>query len=251
MSDKILGIDIGGTGIKGAIVDVTTGEMLTERKKILTPQPPTPEAVLETVNKLVDIYEWRGKDIGIGFPCVVKDKICLTANNISKSWIGTDVFEFFGTGIGSRVTVVNDADAAGVAESAFGNAKDKKGVVLVITIGTGIGSGFLYNGNLVPNVELGSIRWEEEKAEYTISNRVRKTDDLSWKVWGSRIGKYLNHLIEIYSPTEIILGGGVSKKFENFKGYLDIKRPVTISTAKFLNGAGVIGAAIYHHRYYT
>jgi polyphosphate glucokinase len=251
MLDKVLGIDVGGTGIKGAIVDIKTGEMLTERKKILTPQPPTPEAVLATVNELIDIFEWRGKEIGMGFPCIVHQEVCHSANNISKSWIGINLFKFFGEGTGSKVSVVNDADAAGIAEGAFGAAQGKKGLVLLLTLGTGIGSGALFNGTLIPNIELGSIKWHKEKAEYTVSNKARKTEDLDWKEWGGRLNEYLNHIVDIYSPTEIILGGGVSKKFDKFKEYLSIPRDTPINTAQHLNGAGVIGAAVYHDRFYN
>lgn len=251
MAQKILGIDIGGTGIKGAIIDVSTGEMLTDRKKILTPQPPTPDAVLDTVKQLVELFDWQGKEIGIGFPSIIQNGICHTANNISKAWIGMNLIEFFGEGLGSKVSAVNDADAAGLAEVSFGKAKGNKGLVIVLTLGTGIGSGMIYNGQVIPNIELGSIRWEKEKAEYTVSNKARKTEKLDWEEWGGRLNEYLNHIIQIYSPSEIILGGGVSKKFEQFSPYLKMDRNVPISTAKFLNGAGSIGAALFHEQYYS
>lgn len=250
MAQEILGIDIGGTGIKGAIVDVSTGTMLTERKKILTPQPATPEAVLDTVKQLVEHYEWTGKEVGIGFPSIIQKGVCHTANNVSKSWIGMNLIEFFGQGIGCKVSVVNDADAAGLAEVSFGKAKGNKELVIVLTLGTGIGSGFIHNGNVVPNIELGSIKWHKEKAEYTVSNKARKEEDLEWDEWGARLNEYLNHIIQIYSPSEIILGGGVSKKFEKFQPYLSLDRNVPIGTAAFLNGAGCIGAALYYKQYY-
>ncbi len=244
--DTILGIDVGGTGIKGALVDVTTGKLLTERHKIRTPQPADPAAVLATTKELISLFNWEGKDIGIGFPCIVKNGFCLSANNISKEWIGINLVDHFSKGTNSNVSILNDADAAAVAESQFGQGKNLKGLMILITIGTGIGSGFVYNGTLLPNVELGSIKWKEKEVEKYVSNKTRNKKNLTWKEWGSELGKFLNHVVRIYSPDLIVLGGGVSKNFELYEAYLKMKQDVPIKTASYLNAAGVIGAALYH-----
>lgn len=245
MTKPILGIDIGGTGIKGALIDTSTGKMLTERKKLLTPKPSKPDAVLQTVNELIDLFDWRGKDIGFGFPCIIHKEVCHSANNIDKEWLGMNLYEFFRKGTGSKVSLVNDADAAGLAEAQFGAGKDKEGLVILLTLGTGIGSGVIFNGTVIPNVELGSINWKDGMAEDYVSNKARKQEDLSWEVWATELSKYLNHIERIYSPNQIILGGGVSKKFNNYKKYIKLKRKTNITTAHFLNGAGSIGAALY------
>jgi len=245
MSDIILGIDVGGTGIKGALVDVQKGELITDRIKIKTPRPANPKAVLGTTKELIERFEWQGKEIGMGFPCIVKSGICLSANNISKDWIGVDLIKHFGEGTGSKISILNDADAAGLAEAHFGAGKGQNGLMILITIGTGIGSGFIYNGTLIPNIELGSINWKDSIAEKYVSNKTRKTQELSWDKWGTELGKFLDHVIRIYSPDSIVIGGGVRKNFDLYKPYLKLSQDIPITTAQFLNGAGVLGAALY------
>lgn len=245
MSEIILGIDVGGTGIKGALVDINKGQLVTDRIKIKTPRPANPEAVLATANELIDRFDWRGKEIGMGFPCIVKSGMCLSANNISKDWIGINLIDHFEKGTGSKLSILNDADAAGVAEAHFGAGRNHKGLMILITIGTGIGSGFIYNGKLIPNIELGSINWKESIVEKYVSNKARKDNELSWEVWGTELGNFFNHVLKIYSPDLIVLGGGVSKHFTHYQPYFNLTREVAITTAEHLNGAGVLGAALY------
>ncbi len=245
MSSTILGLDIGGTGIKAALVDVKSGALLTERKKIATPKPAKPKSVLAAAKELISTFELENTPIGIGFPSVVNNRVCYTANNIHNKWIGLDLYDFFSTGFSTEVTVINDADAAGLAEVRFGSGKDQKGLTIAITIGTGIGSGVFFNGQLIPNFELGSLEWMGGMAERYVSNKIRQTEELSWEVWSSRLSDYLNHVSDIFSPDLIILGGGVSKKYESYRKYISISRGVPIKTAHFLNAAGVIGAAIF------
>lgn len=246
MSEIILGIDVGGTGIKGALVDVTKGELITERIKIKTPRPADPQAVLATTNEMIDRFDWRGKEMGMGFPCIVKSGICLSANNISKDWIGINLVDHFSNGTGSKVSILNDADAAGLAEAHFGAGKNQTGLMILITLGTGIGSGFIYNGQLIPNIELGSINWKDSIVEKYVSNKARKDKDLSWEKWGKELGKFFNHVLTIYSPDLIVLGGGVSKNYEEYQPYINLERDVKIIPAVHLNGAGALGAALYH-----
>lgn len=242
MAKEILGIDVGGSGIKGAIVNVETGELVTERHRIETPQPATPRAIAETIKKIADHFNYNGK-IGCGFPAVIKNGVIKTASNIDKSNIDVDADKLFSEITGRETSVVNDADAAGMAEIAFGDGKDVKGVVLVITIGTGIGSALFTDGKLVPNTEFGHIYMENGKvAEKYTSDAVRKKEDLSWKKWGKRFNKYLTYMDFLLNPKLIILGGGASKKMEKFNEQIKISTPV--KPAKLLNEAGIIGAAV-------
>jgi len=239
---EVLGIDIGGSGIKGAIVDVVKGEMITERHRIPTPQPATPEAVAETVNELVKHFDWKGK-IGCGFPAVVRNGIVLTASNIDNSWIGVNVNEIFSKATGCETLVANDADVAGIAEVKFGVGKESKGVVILITIGTGIGTVIFNNGVLLPNTELGHIEMNGMIAEKYTSDAARKKHDLKWKAWGMRFNRYLELMCFYFSPDLIILGGGASKKFEKFSDNITVDVPVV--PAQLENQAGIVGAAIY------
>ena len=241
MHKEILGIDIGGTGIKGSIVDITTGKVVSERVRILTPKPATPEAVAEKVKELVDVFNWKG-DIGCGFPAVVMNGIVKTASNIDKSWIGVDIEKLLSSYTQCNVSVVNDADAAGIAEIHFGDPSFKKGVVILLTIGTGIGSSVFVNGTLVPNTELGFARMHGKIAEKYASNVVRKKNDLSWKVWGKRLNEYLQYVEEMFWPDIILIGGGVSKKMNEYQKHLKLKAKVMPATMK--NVAGVVGAAM-------
>ncbi len=237
---EILGIDIGGTGIKGALVDLETGELATERFRLLTPAPATPELVAETVAELVRHFNYFGP-IGFGFLAVVIDGVAHTATNIDKDWIGTDAEALFQRVTGCPCRVVNDADAAGMAEISIGAGTGLKGVVFVITVGTGIGSALFMDGKLVPNTELGHLIMRDEIAEYWASNAARQRFKLDWESWADNLNDYLMYVEKLFSPKLFIIGGGISKKMHKFKKYLTIATPVT--PAKMQNEAGIIGAA--------
>jgi polyphosphate glucokinase len=238
---KALGIDIGGSGIKGAVVDTRTGVLVSERHRIKTPKPSTPAAVAETVARLRDQFAWTGP-IGCGMPGPIVRGQILTAANIDRSWIGADVRKVFRDGTGTPVTVVNDADAAGSAEVAFGAGKGIAGTVLVLTLGTGIGSALFTDGRLVPNTEFGQITLRGKPAEQRASARVRKVRDLSWAAWARRLNEYLGMLEGYLYPDLIVLGGGVSRKAPRFIPKLRTLAPVV--PARFCNEAGIIGAAL-------
>jgi len=238
---KVLGIDIGGSGIKGAPVNTKTGELLGERYRIPTPQPSTPKAVAKVIAKIARHFDWKGP-IGCGFPGVVQGGITKSAANVDKAWIGADAAGLIGKATGCPTKVYNDADVAGLAEMAFGAGKDRKGVVMLITIGTGLGTCIFTEGVLLPNTELGHIEFNGQDAELFASDAARKREDLSWKKWGKRFDAYLNYLYKLFSPDLIILGGGASKKFEKFSEYITV--PTEVVTAETLNEAGIIGAAL-------
>lgn len=238
---KVLGIDVGGSGIKGNIVDLKTGEILAERHRIDTPQPATPKAVAKTVGKLVKHFDWKGP-IGCGFPAASQNGVAKTAANIDKSWIGENIEKLFAEETGCPVKVVNDADAAGLAEAIFGAGKGKSGVTMLLTVGTGIGSAIINNGVLVPNTELGHLHFKGDIAEKYCSDAARKRHDLSWEDWGKRFNKYLHHINRLFYPDRIIVGGGASKRFHKFDDQLDA--PVKVMPATLLNNAGIIGAAL-------
>ncbi|MDD1641288.1 MAG: ROK family protein [Methylococcaceae bacterium] len=240
---QILGVDIGGSGIKGAIVDTLKGELVTERYRIETPQPATPEAIAAALAQLVIHFNWHGP-VGCGFPAVIQHGIVRTAANISPSFIGTHVDKLFSEATKCPCYSLNDADAAGMAEMHFGEGAGQSGVVLLITIGTGLGTVFFTDGKLLPNTELGHLYLKKgKKAEHYASDAVRKTAGLSWKRWGKRFNKYLTMMEELFWPDLIILGGGASKKFDKFKGQITVETPV--KPAVFLNQAGIVGAALY------
>jgi polyphosphate glucokinase len=236
------GIDIGGTGIKGAPVDTTTGKLLAERKKLDTPHPATPEAVSEVVKELVTSFGWTGT-IGCTFPGVVADGTVLTAANVDPSWIGTDAASVFGKATGTSMTVLNDADAAGVAEMTFGAGKGEPGTVLLLTFGTGIGSALFTVGQLVPNTEFGHIEIGGHDAEKRASERAKVLHDLSWKHWAGRVDAYLKHMEALVCPQLIIIGGGISKQHDKFVPLLRGIR-ARIVPAALLNDAGIVGAAM-------
>lgn len=240
--DKILGVDVGASGIKGAIVDLKSGELLSERKRLVTPRPADPENMGQTFGELVRSFDWKGP-VGCGFPAVIKDGTALTAANIDDAWINTSVARTFSEASGCDVRVCNDADAAGVAEMAFGVGKGKKGVVVLVTIGSGLGTALFTDGRLVPNTEFGHVFLKNMVAEHYASNTARKKYDLSWDKWGRRFNEYLMHLEKILTPHLIILGGGTSKKFKNYEQHITVTCPVT--PAKLLNNAGIVGAASY------
>ncbi|MCB9445398.1 MAG: ROK family protein [Ardenticatenaceae bacterium] len=240
---EILGIDIGGSGIKGALVDTETGEFATERKRIATPQPATPEAVIKTVRKIVDHFEYNGP-IGVGIPSVVIDGIVKSAANIDNGWIGYPGQKGLAEATGCPVTLLNDADVAAIAEMKFGAGHNHPGVVMVFTLGTGIGSAMFVHGRLVPNLELGHVflRSHKKDAEAYASDRARQDKDLDWAAWGGRLNEYFQYIEALFSPQLVIIGGGVSKKHEKFLKYIDIKAEVV--PAELLNQAGIVGAAL-------
>lgn len=239
----ILGIDVGASGIKGALVDIKNGKLSGERFRVPTPQPSTPEAMAGAFAEITEFFNYKGV-IGCGFPSIVKDGISLSAANIDKSWIGTDIQETFGKATGCKVLATNDADAAGIAEMRYGVGKDENGLVLLITIGTGLGSALFYRGMLVPNTELGHLIWKNNKvAEAYCSSGARERLKISRKDWADRFNEYLQHLELLFSPNLFILGGGESKFFESYKDQLHTK--ARILPAKLLNNAGIIGAAAY------
>lgn len=236
----ILGIDIGGSGIKGALVDTDTGSMLTDRFRIPTPKPSTPDAVTSTVAEIVKHFDWHSLT-GCGFPAVVKNEVALTAANIDNSWIGVNVAEMISAKTGCPTHVSNDVDAAGWAEINFGAAKGVSGVVLILALGTGIGSSLFIDGRQVPNTEFGHIIMHNDIAEKYAANSAREKKNLSWKKWGKRLNEYLQYIESIMHPDLIVLGGGVSKYHEDFFPYLKCR--TKILPAKLRNHAGIIGAA--------
>ena len=238
-----MGIDVGGTGVKGAIVDTSTGELVTERYKIPTPANNNADIILDVIKQLVKITGWKGKHIGCGFPAVIKKGVSCTAANIDKSFIDFKIEKYFNKNSRFKFHFINDADAAGLAEMTFGVGKGKKGTVVLLTLGTGIGSAVFRDGKLVPNTEFGHLRFKSGVAEKYTSNKIREMMSLSWEEWGLRLNEYLNHIEFILSPDLIILGGGVSKKFENYKSYLNLKH-CDVIPAMLKNHAGTIGAAL-------
>ncbi|MCQ8103625.1 ROK family protein [Methylomonas sp. SURF-2] len=239
----ILGVDIGGSGIKGAVVDTVSGELLTERHRIDTPQPATPEAVAAVLAQLVLHFNWTGP-VGCGFPAAIQHGVARTAANISKGFIGTDIDALFSEATNCPCYNVNDADAAGMAEMQFGEGAKQAGVVLLVTIGTGLGTALFTDGHLIPNTELGHLYLDNGlEAERYASDAVRKIEDLGWKAWGNRFNAYLTLMENLFWPDLIILGGGASKKFDKFKEQLKVVAPV--KPAAFLNQAGIVGAALF------
>lgn len=240
---KVLGFDIGGTGIKAAIVDTKTGELITERHRIPTPKPATPEAVAKVVKEMVEHFDWKGI-IGCCFPTIIVDGQCKHHGNLSKDWLNVKVNNLFKKESGNTFYVSNDADLAGFAEVSLGAGKNVKGKVLTITLGTGIGSGLFYDGKLIPNVELGRIyHTNGEIIEKWAADSIRKKEDLSLEEWAKRVNVFLEHVATLHSPNLYILGGGISKKYDKFKKHLTVNVPIEV--AKFRNNAGIIGAAMY------
>jgi len=240
---KILGIDIGGTGIKAAIVNTTTGEMLTDRIKVATPKGAEPDAVAAATKTLISQFDLDpNMPIGIGFPSIIKNGVCCSATNISDNWIDINLNDFFSQELGNKQVIsVNDADAAGFAEIKFGKGKNVKGTVILLTIGTGIGSAFFLNGELVPNTELGLLKFKGDIAERYASNKVRKEQNLDLDTWGAKLNEVLMHIDFIFSPDLMLLGGGVSKSIELYRH--QIKTKCIVDNAVLKNTAGCIGAA--------
>ena len=239
---EILGIDVGGSGIKGAPVNVETGELLAERHRIITPKPSKPVEIAEAVKEMVEHFGWAGP-VGCGFPTVIHHGKSVARGNIHKTWLGVQVDELFQNRTGLPFTVVNDADAAGMAEMAYGAGRGKMGLVIMVTIGTGLGTGVFFDGKLIPNFELGRIYYKNgELIEYFASDAARQREALSYKAWGKRFNKFLKHVIRIFSPDLLILGGGASKKYDRFKDQITVDVPIVIAESQ--NNAGIIGAAV-------
>jgi len=240
----VLGIDIGGSGIKGAIVDAESGEMITERYRLDTPEGAKPVDVALAVGQVARHFEWKGP-IGCTFPAVIRNGVAYSAANVDKSWIGTDAKTLFEEATGCPVTVINDADAAGIAEMVFGAGRDRQGVIIMLTLGTGIGSALFVDGHLLPNTELGHIEINGGDAERQAADSARQRADLSWKKWGNRLNQYFQTLEFLLSPDLFIVGGGVSKQSEKFFQHIKTRAPLVV--AQMLNEAGIIGGAMAAH----
>lgn len=238
---NVFGIDVGGSGIKGAPVDTVSGELLTERVRIKTPHPATPEAIVETAVEVVHQAGWQGP-VGCGFPAVIKDGVVQTAANIDKAAIGFDLRAAIERELGTTVSVVNDADAAGLAEMRWGAGRDQSGVVLMLTLGTGIGTSLFVGGRLVPNTEFGHIEIRGKDAEHRASDTARKREDLGWKEYARRLDEYLHKIEDLLWPDLIIVGGGISKKSEKYFPHLTARTRVV--PAGMHNDAGIAGAAL-------
>jgi polyphosphate glucokinase len=245
---QVLGIDIGGSGVKGAPVDVTTGTLLAERFRIPTPQPATPHAVVGVIAEIAHHFNWTG-NIGCGYPGVVKSGVVYTAANVDESWIGFDLKHGLEDKTNCPAQVINDADAAGIAEVYFGAGQGRSGMIVMVTLGTGIGVAAFIDGKLIPNLELGHIEVKGEDAEVKASDRAREEENLSWEKWAKRVDRYLYRLEKLINPDLYIIGGGVSKNLDQFVPFFK-KTTVEIVPAKLLNNAGIVGAAmsaVYEH----
>jgi polyphosphate glucokinase len=243
VSSPALGIDIGGSGIKAGFVNLETGQLIGERIKIDTPQPSTPDAVAATLKELIDSLDWKGEKIGVGFPSTMHDGVSLIAANIDKGWINMNVVELFHRYTGHEYHIINDADAAGLAERMFGKIRDVRGTVVMLTIGTGIGSALFYDGVLIPNSEFGHLFFKGKIAEHWVSNRARKERELTYDQWATELAEFLDHIIFILSPRLIILGGGISFRWNEFAHHFSHLR-VPVDCASAYNDAGIIGAAV-------
>ncbi|MDN3264529.1 ROK family protein [Streptomyces sp. CSDS2] len=241
---QIFGVDIGGSGIKGAPVDLDRGDLAQERHKVLTPHPATPGAVADGVKQVVDHFGWTGP-VGLTFPGVVTGGATVrTAANVDPSWIDTDARALFADRLGGLpVTVVNDADAAGVAEMEFGAGRGRRGTVILLTFGTGIGSAVFVDGALLPNTELGHLELNGHEAEKRASSKAKEDHDLNWERWARRVQRYLRHVEMLFSPELFIIGGGVSRKADKFLHLIeDVKAEIV--PARLQNNAGIVGAAM-------
>ena len=237
----ILGIDVGGSGMKGGIVNTKTGEMISERHRIPTPESRKPEEMADVIAEIVKHFDYKGK-VGCGFPTVIKKGVCKSPGNLDKSWLGVNIEKLFEEKTGLDFTVVNDADIAGYASMEYGVGKGEEGLVIMITIGTGLGSGAFYDGKLIPNFELGQIPYKKhKKIELWAAGSAKERENLSYKKWGKRFNKFLKYVDLIVAPDLILLGGGASKDFDEFKEYITID--TLVKPAELQNHAGIIGAA--------
>lgn len=238
---KVLGIDIGGSGIKGAPVDAANGIQLEDRRRLATPDPSTPDAVVHELVKIVEYFEWSGP-IGVTMPSIVEKGVVWSAANIDDGWIGMNAAELFADATGLDVAVLNDADAAGIAEVRFGVGRGRDGLIIMLTFGTGIGSALLIDGRLVPNSELGHIEFRGDEAEHWAAGRNFEDEDLTFEEWGDRVNAYLNYLDRLFWPSLFVIGGGISKRFDRFGDRLDVRPEVL--PALMRNNAGIVGAAM-------
>lgn len=243
MSTTAVGIDIGGTGIKGAIVNVATGELLSDRVKLLTPKGGRPHDIVATVQQLIEQLGDIETDapVGLCFPSVIVDGKTLSAANVSDEWIGLHAEKLFEDGLRRDIHFVNDADAAGYAETHYGAAKDVDGLVIMTTLGTGIGTAFVYDGVLIPNVELGHLEIEGTDWETMAAYSAKERDNLDWDEWAARLQKFYVKLEAYFYPTRFIVGGGVSKNFQEFLPLLNLRTPIVPAVLR--NNAGILGAA--------
>ncbi|MER8235909.1 polyphosphate--glucose phosphotransferase [Streptomyces sp. NPDC094049] len=241
---NVFGVDIGGSGIKGAPVDLERGALTEERHKVLTPQPATPDGVAGCVVEVVEHFGWTGP-VGVTFPGVVTGSTVRTAANVDKSWVGVDAGALLSQRLGGRpVTVLNDADAAGTAEMTYGAGRGREGTVILLTLGTGIGSALFVDGRLVPNTELGHLELKGHDAETRASTKAKEDEDLSWEHWAKRrLTKYLAHVEMLFSPELFIIGGGVSRKADRFLPLIEGIR-AEIVPAELQNNAGIVGAGM-------
>lgn len=240
MTNLGFGIDIGGSGIKGAVVNLDTGEFVGERIKILTPKPATPEAVAATVAEIRNLAQWDGP-VGITMPSVISQQRALTAANIDPSWVGVDCAELFSSTLDREVSILNDADAAGIAEVTYGDEKAREGATILLTFGTGIGSALLVNGTLFPNTELGHMIIDGAEAESFASSAAKDREELSYKKWARRVDTVLLEMERLFNPQAFIVGGGISRKSDKWVPRLTVKTPVF--PAQLRNTAGIVGAA--------
>lgn len=245
--DQLLGIDVGATGIKGAIVDLKTGDLIAERFKLPTPESGTPNEMIDVMHQIVKHFKWEGKPVGFGFPAIIKNNKAWSAANIDKSWIGFKIKKEIQAKTSCPCVIVNDADAAGLAELYFGKGKDVNGTMILLTLGTGIGSAIFNDGVLLPNTELGHLKFKDSIAEKYAANSARKLKGLSWEEYGNELNEVLKHIDFIFSPNLMILGGGISKKFKNFSNY--ISEDLNVCPAEKFNNAGIIGAALAYKIY--
>ncbi|MDO5618437.1 polyphosphate--glucose phosphotransferase [Kocuria sp.] len=249
-SRRVIGIDVGGTGVKGGIVDLEVGDLVGERFRIPTPQPATPEAVAEVIRQIVAELQSRegapapDSPVGVIVPSIVKDGVTLLAANIDPTWVGANIAGLLAEILNRPVAALNDADGAGLAETLYGAGKDIDGTVLVMTLGTGIGSALIVDGKLVPNAELGHLELHGHDAETRASATARERDDLSFKKWASkRLQPYFEHVEMLFTPSLFIIGGGVSKKADKFLPLLELNTPIKV--AQLRNNAGIVGAALW------
>lgn len=239
----ILGVDIGGSGVKGALVDIETGKLLTERLRLETPKNGKPDEVAKLVNEIIQHFSWSGL-VGVGFPAVIRNGVAITAANISEKWIGLNVNQLLAQNTNCSMYTVNDADAAGLAEMGFGAGKNESdGVVMMLTFGTGIGSALFTDRHLVPNTELGHLIIDGKDAERSASAAARERKEWTWKQWAKRVQRYLDMLESLFYIDLIIVGGGVSKDSEKFFPHL--KTRARIVPAELFNQAGIVGAALF------
>jgi polyphosphate glucokinase len=244
MSDQakiVLGIDIGGTGIKGGLVDLETGNLVSERFRLDTPETSTPDAVADTVAAVAAHFDHRGTS-GVTFPGVIRGGRAMTAANLDKKWVGVSLTDIVGSRLAGPAVFVNDADAAGLAEVVYGAGRGHRGLVMMVTFGTGIGTALIHDGRLIPNAELGHIEIDGRDAESHAAASARKRDDLTWEHWAKRASKYLRTVERLLWPEMFILGGGISKQPENWLAYIECDTPFVV--AELINNAGIVGAAL-------